>query len=597
MSPLRATLFGILGPLLVGISPLRAQAPQQLLDINPGPSGSNGAVLGQSPRTGEVLFVADDGVNGQELWRTDGTSANTQLIADLSVGSASTLLHASAVTGARAVVVLERAGAWELWSTNGTPGNMTLLVAAPAGVVVQSLLWPARDGSVYFAVGQTTWRTDGTLAGTYSLNVPWGYLVGELAGLDVLMGGGNVSVSDGATATVLTTITGFLQQFDNGRWLRRDYLMIGMTPFHYLQWVDGPGAPQITVNAFFLDVRAASNGFVIVTSDDELLVWNGAPVAQSIGAFDDAVVLGSYGGEVVLQIDDGVNGSELWLSDGTFVGTRLVDLEPGPGGSAPSLLGELDGRMLLWADIGPNGREPWLSDGTVAGTTTLGDLAPGAASSSSSPWNYEHPERVAGGQRRRVLRGGTPATGLELIVTDGTPAGTALLADINPGPALSSNGGDAGAGLMMLAGDAMIWFADDGVSGYEPWVLPLPGTSNRLRDYGPSTFTTGDPVLGASVDLSMTDIPNGQVAFVMLGEPLAGALLLDGLRALHLDPATAVVAAVAVPSSTGAWSGALSLPNVPSAVGLDLVVQPVLLPASTPLGVRLGAARWWSLGF
>lgn len=595
MSPLRAIVFHIFGSSLVGLSAAFAQAPQQLLDIDVGPNGSGGAVLGPSPRTGEVLFVASDGVTGQELWRTDGTAANTQMIAELSPGTADTLIYSSTLATTRAVLVVERGIAWELWATDGTPGNMTLLLAPPPGAVIPWLLSPARDGGVYFGVDDMAWRTDGTVAGTYPLNVPASFRVGEIAGLDVLMGYGVVAVSDGAAATVVGTVSGALQQFEDGRWLRRDYEVLGMTPSHYLQWLDGPGAPQITVNAFFVDVRAASSGFVIVTSDDELLVWNGAPVPQSIGTFVDAMVLGSYGGEVALQIDDGVNGSELWLSDGTVGGTRLVDLEPGPGGSTPSLHGELAGRMLLWADIGPNGREPWLSDGTVAGTTPLGDLAPGAASSWSLPWNYEHPERVAGGQRRRVLRGGTPATGLELIVTDGTPAGTAVLADINPGPALSSNGGDAGAGLMMLAGDAMIWFADDGVSGYEPWVLPLPGTSNRLRDYGPSTFSTGDPVLGAQVGLTMTDVPNGQVGFVLLGEPLADALA--GPNALHLDPVTAVVAAVAVPSPAGTWSGALALPNVPSAVGLDLVAQAVLLPAQTPLGVQFGAARWWSLGF
>jgi ELWxxDGT repeat protein len=36
---------------------------------------------------GDVLFfAADDGVNGRELWRSDGTAAGTGLVADLVPG-------------------------------------------------------------------------------------------------------------------------------------------------------------------------------------------------------------------------------------------------------------------------------------------------------------------------------------------------------------------------------------------------------------------------------------------------------------------------------------------------------------------------------
>ena len=33
-----------------------------------------------------VLFAADDGVHGRELWRTDGTAAGTAMVADLAPG-------------------------------------------------------------------------------------------------------------------------------------------------------------------------------------------------------------------------------------------------------------------------------------------------------------------------------------------------------------------------------------------------------------------------------------------------------------------------------------------------------------------------------
>ncbi|MFP2899315.1 ELWxxDGT repeat protein [Corallococcus sp. 4LFB] len=36
---------------------------------------------------GRLFFVADDGVNGPELWSTDGTEGGTVLVADLRPGA------------------------------------------------------------------------------------------------------------------------------------------------------------------------------------------------------------------------------------------------------------------------------------------------------------------------------------------------------------------------------------------------------------------------------------------------------------------------------------------------------------------------------
>lgn len=60
-------------------------------------------------------------------------------------------------------------------------------------------------------------------------------------------------------------------------------------------------------------------------------------------------------------------------------------------------------------------------------------------------------------------------------VSDGTAAGTARLADINPGPAPSE------AGKFALRRDGTVFFgADDGQAGYEPWVLDPGSRTPRL---------------------------------------------------------------------------------------------------------------------
>ena len=285
-------------------------------------------------------------------------------------------------------------------------------------------------------------------------------------------------------------------------------------------------------------------------------------------------------------------GSELVVSDGTVAGTQLIDALPGTAGSGAQIAVALRDRLVFWATTtAAAGSEPHATDGTPAGTVPLGDLEPGIGGSQFTGFTPL-------GERRAVLAIQTNALGKEPWLTDGTVAGTTLLADIRPGPgsSLITPGGFIG-NLGVLAGDALVFPADDGVHGREFWVLPVPGSRTVLQRYSTRRFDVGDPVLGTSVALRASFMQPGEVGIVAIGTPLAVFLPLAPRRCLHLDPSNANVIATIAASANGTWSGAVSLPNLPAAVGLDLVVQALFVDATLPLAFDAGDALWWSLGY
>jgi ELWxxDGT repeat protein len=172
-------------------------------------------------------------------------------------------------------------------------------------------------------------------------------------------------------------------------------------------------------------------------------VLAGSGTSNPSGFFD----LGN--GHMLFGASNGSRGRELWIADGTDAGTSMVrdirtmqqNAAGAPGASYPSGFFQTSpGHALFSANDGSDGGELWVTDGTTGGTSQLADLNPGTFVSggltlgnSSSPGNF-----VATSGGRTLFTATNASTGNELWVTDGTTAGTSLLADINPGTASST---------------------------------------------------------------------------------------------------------------------------------------------------------------
>jgi ELWxxDGT repeat protein len=145
-----------------------------------------------------------------------------------------------------------------------------------------------------------------------------------------------------------------------------------------------------------------------------------APISQ--GSEIDALT--AVGGRVFFSARDADHGGELWVSDGTTQGTRLVkDLLPGEEGSWPHFLVDLNGTLLFAARASQAASDSlWRSDGTPEGTV---EVLP--AAQLHDTWQL-----TAVGDRAFLIAD-DGIHGEELWIIDGTAQGTRLVKDVYPG--------------------------------------------------------------------------------------------------------------------------------------------------------------------
>lgn len=413
-----------------------------------------------------VFFGSRDLEHGDELWSYDGT--NAALIADLAPGTADFTPRDLVALGNR---ICFRSGVSgkdnELWVSDGTAaGTRRVITLSGAAAHIEGMRSDGQrvfmrvvDPLVTSGSAYQLWVSDGTAEGTRQLPV------------------GEVSFFDNTKPVFVGTRFFFACNISREVWVT-DGTADGTRKL-------AESGTQILQGDF-----VATDDGLVYFGWDELWVTDGTPGGTkqvvdlkpgAAGSFPINLV--ALGKSLVFFADDGSHGFEPWITDGTAAGTKLLrDIEPGSGsGIAPTaqlqlefssvdmyqpysnMIGSAGGHVFFTNYSTAAGWELWSTDGTTAGTGMLADLL--AGDSSSAPLDYA---RL--GDRVVFVATGSRANGRELWISDGTASGTRLLADLAPGSDDSRPAGFAlyKGGLVFRAFDGRgtkLWFTDGTPAG------------------------------------------------------------------------------------------------------------------------------------
>jgi ELWxxDGT repeat protein len=366
--------------------------PVMVEDINDTTDGANSSPEQFTNVNGTVFFVANDGVTGDELWKSvpPYDEASTELVEDINQNptpaESSLPQGLTNVNGTLFFAADDGTRGTELWkSTDGTAGGTDIVEDIDPGDDTPMDLDPDSsfpddltnvDGTLFFRAnngtnGRELWSSGGTDATTNEVE----------------------NIAAGAAESVpieLTNVNGtlFFRADDSGTnsnaelWKSPAPYTAGVTEIIDIRTGSG-SSPQDLVNiGGTLYFRATGD-----VGGNELWKSNGGPLGPGGTEMvaDINPILGStptemtgVGGQIFFRANDGVNGNELWKTTGIGA-TMVASIRETPtvaDGSDPAALTDVNGTLFFRANDGVTGRELWKA--TIEPPAPAGPTPPAA---------------------------------------------------------------------------------------------------------------------------------------------------------------------------------------------------------------------------
>ena len=503
-----------------------------LRDITEGPRGS--AVLPFGAAGGDVYFLEGAGDGSVNLWKTDGTPAGTDLVRAVPEVRGTPPSEPTPAGG----LLFFRTGTdqtgFELWVSDGTGGGTRLLEdIAPGEPSSFPVLLEAGDGTLWFRTRRFVeeepsgftlrkWSASGgptvpvrdfgdeLFPVELAARGPVLYLSLVEVDDDVGRIGGAVWKTDGSPEGTIELKTFALDDDDRSP---HDLTFIGeklLFVVGFLEegaelWSSG-GTPESTVR---LLQSAGRIGQLVPSAGSVFFVEEGPEKAAALWRTDGSAagtsLLGRFPsqGDIALDslaaapggalfgIGDTLRGREIWFSDGTPQGTKLVQ-----GGfgiatedSFPRLFLDAGTTTYFIARSAAGGEELWRTDGNTVGTTAVEEVLPpggGLVSGIARAGNEVFLSVIAPGSA-------------QLWRSDGTGGGTSVLEEFPPTAGISGLIG-SGNRVFFHVGDALeseLWVYEPGAEEPARLLGEVFGIGSLTDGRGTAYFVTGNQTSAA----------------------------------------------------------------------------------------------------
>ena len=347
---------------------------------------------------GTLFFMANsDDADGAELWKSDGTTADTVMVKDIKSELLTPVYNFTAVGDRLFFTFNDGVNGKELWTSDGTSGGTVMVKdiqpgsesGLPGPTVNQKPSdYHAFNGELYFratddGLGFDLWKSDGTIGGTQKVK------------------------------EIGMTGSAYFEELNGELFFSSDFS---------LYKTDGTDLGTVLVKGGSPDETTKVGGTLFFVRNAWQL-WKSdgtGPGTEMVVDLDPGPVAGAspigdlidFNGTLYFGFDDGVTfGRELWRSDGTVAGTeRVTDINPGSGDSLivqPIVVGE---RLYFRGDDdGATGVELWQAFTDVTPPDTTIESGPGeeeVIGVDSASFNFSSSE--AGSSFDCVLDAGPP---------------------------------------------------------------------------------------------------------------------------------------------------------------------------------------------